>query len=536
MYGGEVYMDTTKFIEEGKGILGIEFGSTRIKAILINDSYQVIASGDFEWENHLENGFWTYHEDEIWTGLQTSYSNLKQDVKAKYGVDLKEVKAMGFSAMMHGYLAFDNKGNMLVPFRTWRNATTAEAAKILREKFQYNIPERWSIAHLYQAILNKESHVSDIDYITTLAGYVHWKLTGEKCLGVGDASGMFPIDPKTGNYDQGKMEIFNKLVEGKNLPWNLCDILPEVKTAGEVAGYLTSEGAKLLDPSGDLKPGCPLAPAEGDAGTGMVATNSVKQRTGNVSAGTSVFAMVVLESELQNFYPQIDMVTTPDGSLVAMVHANNCTSDINAWVNILKESMEAYGVEVDTGKLYTTLFNKALEGDADCGGLLTYGFISGENIMECPTGRPMYIRSENARFNLANFMRSHIYSAFGALKVGMDLLQKEEKIAIDTLYGHGGIFKTPGVAQRFLAAAMNTPISVMATAGEGGPWGMAVLAAYLTESANMKLEDFLEKEVFKGSDIDTIAPEDNEVAGFETYIDSFKSVIGAEREAINGMN
>ena len=300
--------------------------------------------------------------------------------------------------------------------------------------------------------------------------------------------------------------------------------------------YLTSEGAKLLDPSGDLKPGCPLAPAEGDAGTGMVATNSVKQRTGNVSAGTSVFAMVVLESELQNFYPQIDMVTTPDGSLVAMVHANNCTSDINAWVNILKESMEAYGVEVDTGKLYTTLFNKALEGDADCGGLLTYGFISGENIMECPTGRPMYIRSENARFNLANFMRSHIYSAFGALKVGMDLLQKEEKIAIDTLYGHGGIFKTPGVAQRFLAAAMNTPISVMATAGEGGPWGMAVLAAYLTESANMKLEDFLEKEVFKGSDIDTIAPEDNEVAGFETYIESFKSVIGAEREAINGMN
>ena len=522
-----------EIIENGKALLGIEFGSTRIKAVLIDEKHNPIASGDFVWENRLENGFWTYHQDEIWQGLQESYRNLKNDVQEKYGVKLTKIAAMGFSAMMHGYLAFGKEDELLVPFRTWRNSTTGPAARELSELFAYNIPERWSISHLYQAILNGEEHVPDITFFTTLAGYIHWQLTGEKVIGVGDASGMFPIDPKTKSYDAGMLDKFAELIQDKGYDWTLPEILPQIRLAGEPAGLLTKEGALLLDPTGDLEAGVPVAPPEGDAGTGMVATNSVKQRTGNVSAGTSVFAMIVLEKELNNYYPEIDMVTTPDGSLVAMVHANNCTSDLNAWVGLCKEVLTTFGMDVSGDELYGTLYRKALDADPDCGGLLSYGFLSGENIMKCEEGRPMFVRLPDSKFNLANFMRTHLYASFGALKVGMDLLLKQEQVAIDTIYGHGGIFKTKGVAQNFLAAAIDTPVSVMATAGEGGPWGMAVLAAYLIhKNDGESLEDYLASKVFADAKGDTVDPNPEDVAGFASYIDRFKSTITAEQAAV----
>ena len=522
-----------ELIENGKALLGIEFGSTRIKAVLIDENHNPIASGDFVWENRLENGFWTYHQDEIWEGLQESYRNLKRDVADKYGVKLTKVAALGFSAMMHGYLAFGKEDELLVPFRTWRNSTTGEAAKELSELFAYNIPERWSISHLYQAILNNEEHVPNITFFTTLAGYIHWQLTGEKVIGVGDASGMFPIDPKTKSYDAVMMDKFAELIEDKGFDWSLPEILPEIRLAGESAGVLTEEGALLLDPTGELAAGAPIAPPEGDAGTGMVATNSVKQRTGNVSAGTSVFAMIVLEKELQNYYPEIDMVTTPDGSLVAMVHANNCTSDLNAWVGLCKEVLTTFGVDVSGDELYGTLYRKALSADADCGGLLSYGFLSGENIMKCEEGRPMFVRLPDSKFNLANFMRTHLYASFGALKVGMDLLLQKEQVSIDTIYGHGGIFKTKGVAQNFLAAAIDTPVSVMATAGEGGPWGMAVLAAYLVnKNEGESLEDYLASKVFADAKGESVDPNPEDVKGFAAYINRFKSAISAEQAAV----
>ena len=522
-----------ELIENGKALLGIEFGSTRIKAVLIDENHNPIASGDFVWENRLENGFWTYHQDEIWEGLQESYRNLKRDVADKYGVKLTKVAALGFSAMMHGYLAFGKEDELLVPFRTWRNSTTGEAAKELSELFAYNIPERWSISHLYQAILNNEEHVPNITFFTTLAGYIHWQLTGEKVIGVGDASGMFPIDPKTKSYDAVMLDKFAELIEDKGFDWSLPEILPEIRLAGESAGVLTEEGALLLDPTGELAAGAPIAPPEGDAGTGMVATNSVKQRTGNVSAGTSVFAMIVLEKELQNYYPEIDMVTTPDGSLVAMVHANNCTSDLNAWVGLCKEVLTTFGVDVSGDELYGTLYRKALSADADCGGLLSYGFLSGENIMKCEEGRPMFVRLPDSKFNLANFMRTHLYASFGALKVGMDLLLQKEQVSIDTIYGHGGIFKTKGVAQNFLAAAIDTPVSVMATAGEGGPWGMAVLAAYLVnKNEGESLEDYLASKVFADAKGESVDPNPEDVKGFAAYINRFKSAISAEQAAV----
>lgn len=522
-----------ELIENGKALLGIEFGSTRIKAVLIDENHNPIASGDFVWENRLENGFWTYHQDEIWEGLQESYRNLKRDVADKYGVKLTKVAALGFSAMMHGYLAFGKEDELLVPFRTWRNSTTGEAAKELSELFAYNIPERWSISHLYQAILNNEEHVPNITFFTTLAGYIHWQLTGEKVIGVGDASGMFPIDPKTKSYDAVMLDKFAELIRDKGFDWSLPEILPEIRLAGESAGVLTEEGALLLDPTGELAAGAPIAPPEGDAGTGMVATNSVKQRTGNVSAGTSVFAMIVLEKELQNYYPEIDMVTTPDGSLVAMVHANNCTSDLNAWVGLCKEVLTTFGVDVSGDELYGTLYRKALSADADCGGLLSYGFLSGENIMKCEEGRPMFVRLPDSKFNLANFMRTHLYASFGALKVGMDLLLQKEQVSIDTIYGHGGIFKTKGVAQNFLAAAIDTPVSVMATAGEGGPWGMAVLAAYLVnKNEGESLEDYLASKVFADAKGESVDPNPEDVKGFAAYINRFKSAISAEQAAV----
>lgn len=521
-----------EMIENGKTVLGIEFGSTRIKAVLVDENHVPIASGDHEWENRLENGFWTYSLDDIWAGLRDSYDKLAKDVKEKYDVTLTNVGAIGFSAMMHGYMAFDREDQLLVPFRTWRNGTTGPAAEKLTELFSYNIPQRWSIAHLYQAILNEEEHVKDVTFFTTLAGYIHWQLTDQKVLGVGDASGMFPIDPVTKNYNATMIQQFNELVADHNYSWKLEEILPEVLVAGESAGTLSPRGARLLDQSGNLQAGIPLCPPEGDAGTGMAATNSVAKRTGNVSAGTSVFSMVVLEHELKNVYPEIDMVTTPDGSPVAMVHANNCTSDLNAWVGLFREFAESFGMKVDMNELFGTLYNKALEGDADCGGLLSYGYLSGENITDVEEGRPLFVRSPKSKFNLANFMRVHLFTALGALKIGMDLLLKEENVQIDEMLGHGGLFKTKGVGQSILAAAINAPVSVMETAGEGGPWGMAVLAAYmLNKEENESLEAYLANKVFAGNKGTKLDPQEKDVEGFETFIERYKKGIAIEQMA-----
>ena len=520
-------------IEAGKAVVGIELGSTRIKAVMIDENHQPVATGSYDWENRLDGHIWTYDLEDIWKGLKASYANMAADVKEKYGTEIKSLAGIGFSAMMHGYMAFDKEGTLLVPFRTWRNTITGQAAEELTELFQYNIPQRWSIAHLYQAILNKEEHVKDVAYFTTLSGYIHWQLTGQKVLGVGDASGMFPIDPATSDFYDGMIEKFDKLVEDRGYSWKLREIMPKVLCAGDDAGCLTEEGVKLLDPTGTLQAGIPVCPPEGDAGTGMTATNSVAKRTGNVSAGTSVFAMIVLEKELSKVYTEIDMVTTPSGSPVAMAHANNCTSDLNAWVNIFKEYSETMGMKVDMNTLFGTLYNKALEGDADCGGLLSYGYYSGENIIPIDEGRPVFIRTPNSKFNLANFMRTHLYAALGALKIGMDILVKEEHIQIDKILGHGGLFKTPGVGQRIMAAAMQAPVSVMETAGEGGAWGIALLAAYEVEKAEGEtLEDYLDNEVFAGNEGSKMEPVPEDVDGFEKFIEQFKQGLSVEQEAI----
>jgi sugar (pentulose or hexulose) kinase len=528
--------DTQKAIESGKTTLGIEFGSTRIKAVLIGEDHTPIASGSHEWENRYENGIWTYSLEEVWTGLQESYRKLSHEVLEKYNTPLQTIGAIGFSAMMHGYLAFDKDGNLLVPFRTWRNTITGQAAEKLTDLFQFNIPQRWSIAHLYQAILNKESHVKDIHYQTTLAGYVHWKLTGQKVLGVGEASGMFPIDSKTNDYDERMIELFNERLKAENIAWKLQDILPKVLVAGEDAGVLTEEGARLLDPTGQLQTGIPLCPPEGDAGTGMVATNSVAERTGNVSAGTSVFAMIVLEKALSKVYPEIDMVTTPTGKPVAMVHSNNCTSDLNAWVELFQEFTDALGVEISESKLFEMLFKKALTGDADCGGLLAYNYFSGEHITHLEEGRPLFVRTPESRFTLSNFMRVHLFSALGALKIGLDILFEQEKVKIDQILGHGGFFKTKEVGQKIMAAAMNVPVSVMETAGEGGAWGIALLASYILHKATDEpLEAYLSNKVFAGENGTTIAPDQKDVDGFTTFMERYKKGLIIERAAVDGL-
>jgi sugar (pentulose or hexulose) kinase len=519
---------------KGETSLGIELGSTRIKAVLIDRRFDTIASGSYEWENLLVDGYWTYSLTDIVQGLQTAYSGLKEDVEQKYGVSLQTVGSIGFSAMMHGYMAFDSKGKLLVPFRTWRNSTTGAAARELTERFQFNIPERWSIAHLYQAILNEEQHVPQIDYVTTLAGYIHWLLTGSKALGIGDASGMFPIDEAAKDYNETMVAQFDELVASKGFPWKLKELLPKVYCAGEQAGVLTEAGAKLLDPSGSLQPGIPLCPPEGDAGTGMVATNSVKKRTGNISVGTSVFAMIVLEKDLTAVYPEIDMVTTPDGSPVGMVHANNCSSDINAWLGLFREFYEAMGQKADPNHLFSVMFNKALEADPDGGGLLSYGYFSGENITGIEKGRPLFVRSPESRFNLANFMRTHLFTAFAALRVGMDILTKKEDVAIDSILAHGGLFKTPVVGQRMVAAALQVPVSVMATAGEGGAWGMAILAAYLTDKGQQEgLDSFLENKVFKDTEGQEIHPDASDVKGFDTFMERYMKGLPIEQAAVD---
>ena len=528
--------DVKNTIASGKAVLGIEFGSTRIKAVLVDENNMPIASGDHDWENRLENGVWTYTLDDIWTGLQDCYQKMTEDVKAKYGVAVEKLAAIGFSAMMHGYLAFDKDGNLLVPFRTWRNTITQEASEALTKVFNFHVPQRWSIAHLYQAILNGEEHVPQVDFFTTLDGYIHWQLTGEKVLGVGSASGMFPIDSTIKDYDKAMIQKFDELVAPKGFPWKLEHLLPKVLLAGDKAGVLTEEGAKKLDPTGTLQAGCPLCPPEGDAGTGMVATNSVKQRTGNVSAGTSVFAMIVLEKALKRVHEEIDMVTTPSGDAVAMVHCNNCTSDLNAWVNIFKEFAESFGIDVDMNKLFGTLYNKALEGDKDCGGLLAYNYFSGEHITGFEEGRPMFVRTPDSKFSLANFMRANLYTSLGALKVGLDILLKEEEVAIDRITGHGGLFKTKGVGQKILAAAMDATVSVMKTAGEGGAWGIALLASYMVnKDAGEALEDYLQNKVFGGDEGEKMDPDPEDVKGFDEFIKRYRAGFPIERAAVDAL-
>ena len=528
--------DVKNTIANGKAVLGIEFGSTRIKAVLIDENNMPIASGDHDWENRLENGMWTYTLEDIWTGLQDCYQKMTEDVKEKYGVAVEKLAAIGFSAMMHGYLAFDKDGNLLVPFRTWRNTITQEASEALTKVFDFHVPQRWSIAHLYQAILNGEEHVPQVDFFTTLDGYIHWQLTGEKVLGVGSASGMFPIDSTIKDYDKAMIQKFDELVAPKGFPWKLEHLLPKILLAGDKAGVLTEEGAKKLDPTGTLQAGCPLCPPEGDAGTGMVATNSVKQRTGNVSAGTSVFAMIVLEKALKRVHEEIDMVTTPSGDAVAMVHCNNCTSDLNAWVNIFKEFAESFGIDVDMNKLFGTLYNKALEGDKDCGGLLAYNYFSGEHITGFEEGRPMFVRTPDSKFSLANFMRANLYTSLGALKVGLDILLKEEEVAIDRITGHGGLFKTKGVGQRILAAAMDATVSVMKTAGEGGAWGIALLASYMVnKDAGEALEDYLQTKVFGGDEGEKMDPDPEDVKGFDEFIKRYRAGFPIERAAVDAL-
>lgn len=517
-----------------KTALGIEFGSTRIKAVLVDDKNEPIASGSHEWENRYENGVWTYSLEDIWTGLQDCYQDMAKDVKAKYDVELESVGALGISAMMHGYMPFNKEGELLVPFRTWRNNITGEASEKLMELFNYNIPQRWSIAHLYQAILNGEEHVKDIDYIATLEAYVHWKLTGQRVLGIGDAAGMFPIDIETSDYNQTMVDKFDELVAPYGFTWKLRDIMPKALVAGQDAGVLTEEGAKLLDVSGKLKAGIPMCPPEGDAGTGMVATNSVAVRTGNVSAGTSVFAMIVLEKELSKPHKEIDMVTTPSGHLVAMAHSNNCTSDLNAWVNIFKEFTEAMGIEADMNKLFGTLYNKAMEGDPDCGGLLSYCYFSGEHMTGFEEGRPLFVRSPESKFTLANFMRTNLYTCLGAMRVGLNILFDEENVKVDRLLGHGGLFKTKGVGQQILADAVNAPVSVMATAGEGGAWGIALLASYLVNKEEGEtLEHFLDEKVFAGNEGSTLEPTKEGVEGFNVFMDRYMKGIPIERAAVD---
>ncbi|MBR4470553.1 MAG: ATPase [Erysipelotrichaceae bacterium] len=515
-------------------VIGIELGSTRIKAVLLSKDHQILAQGDHTWENSFVNGIWTYSLEEVKEGLQDCFANLKKDVKERYDVVLDETGAIGVSAMMHGYLPFDKQDRQLCEFRTWRNTITAEAAGKLTELFGFNVPQRWSIAHLYQAILNKEAHLPELSYITTLAGYVHYVLTGKKVMGIGEASGMFPIDSDTLNYDETMLKKFNDLEEVKAYGFDLRKLLPEVLLAGDDAGTLSETGALYLDPTGELKAGITVVPCEGDAGTGMVATDSIRVKTGNVSAGTSDFAMVVTDKKL-NVHKEIDMVTTPVGMPVAMVHCNNCTSDINAWVRLIKEAIEEFGFSVDTNTLYTKLFNKALEGTEDCSDLISFNYYSGEGVTDLDEGRLLYIRKPDSVFDLSNFMRSHLYSAMATLKIGMDILAKEN-VEIEKIFGHGGFFKTEGVGQRILSAAINAPVSVMETAGEGGPYGMALLCAYaLWKKEGETLEDYLDQKVFNGCKSSTLMADEKEVDGFNRYIEKYKSCLEVEKAAIRSL-
>ena len=516
-------------ISSNKTYLGIEFGSTRIKAVLIDDSFAPIAAGSHEWENRYENGVWTYPLEDIIGGLQHCYAELIADVKAKYGIIPETYGGMGISGMMHGYMAFDKEDNLLVPFRTWRNTITEQAASELSELFKFNIPQRWSIAHLYQAILNNEEHIDKIAHINTLAGYIHYRLTGVRAVGIGEASGIFPIEK--GDYNSEYLDKLDAVLKEKSFGGNIREILPSVLSAGEGEAALTEDGARLLDPTGALKAGVRLCPPEGDAGTGMVATNSVLPKTGNVSAGTSIFAMLVLSESLKGYYPEIDVVTTPDGSPVAMVHCNNCCSELDAWVKVFGEFAALSGKPLDKSKLYELLYRNALNGDPDCGGTVAYNFLSGEPVAGAENGRPMYFRTPDGSFNLANFFRAELYSSMAALKLGMDILFENEKVSVEKITGHGGLFKVQGVAQQFLADGLNSAVSVMKTAGEGGAWGMAVLAAYAILGKGKALPEFLEAEVFASMEATTVMPEEKGVKGFNAFIENYKKGLAAQYAA-----
>ncbi len=526
-------MDTKQLIMDGRSVLGIEFGSTRIKAVLVDEKGNPIASGSKEWENDFLDGIWTYSDEAIWSGLSDCYADLKKNVKEQYGVTLTKFGAIGFSAMMHGYLAFDENDNLLVPFRTWRNTITEEAADKLTDAFQFNIPQRWSISHLYQAILNGEAHVPSIRHFTTLAGYVHFRLCGEKVLGIGDASGMFPIDSNTKDYDETMLSKFASLIADKNFPWSIKEILPKVLSAGDAAGVLTETGAKLLDKDGDLQAGIPMCPPEGDAGTGMVATNSVLVETGNISAGTSVFAMIVLKENMKNLHKEIDMVTTPVGDPVAMVHCNNCTSEINAWVKLFDEFGKLMGQDFDRGALFEKLYGVALEGDKDCGGLVSYNYFSGEPVTGFSKGSPLFFRSAEDSFTLPNFMRMHLYSALAALKVGLDILTEEEKVKVSKMYGHGGFFKTPKAGQTIASAAIGSPVCVMETAGEGGAWGIALLALYMvTKKEGQSLPDYLNEEIYAGAKGSELSASAEDIEGFKAFMKKYVAGLAVEQQAV----
>ena len=524
--------ETMLCIQNGEAVLGIEMGSTRIKAILIDRQHRPIASGSYEWENRLEDGIWTYHMEDVWSGIQESYKQLADFVYQTYHVKIEQLAAIGFSGMMHGYLVFDQTDRQLVPFRTWRNTITKQASEELTALFHFNIPQRFSIAHLYQAICNGESHVPEIAYLTTLSGYVHWQLTGEKVLGIGEAAGVFPIDSQTKDYDAKMLRQFDQLPNCQKNAWKLKAVLPKVLCTGQMAGRLTEQGARLLDPTGTLQPGIPFCPPEGDAGTGMTATNSVAPRTGNVSAGTSIFAMVVLEKNLNGVYPEIDMVTTPSGEPVAMVHCNNCTSDLDAWVRLFCEYNQIAGIQMEKSDLYALLYQKALEGAPDCGGILSYNYISGEPVVGLEKGLPLLMRLPDSQFDLSNFMRAQLFAAMGTLKIGMDILFQKEEVRLDCLYGHGGLFKTPVVGQRLMAAAMNTPVTVLETAGEGGAWGIALLAAFMLQKENNQtLENYLQDKVFRENAGNRIEPNPEEVAGFTAYMQRYTAGLKVEKAA-----
>ena len=516
-------------------VLGLELGSTRIKAVLLDKDHKVIASGAYEWENTLLGNIWTYSMTDAVKGLQECYAGLKKDVQSKFGATLTEVGAIGISGMMHGYLPFDKDGNQLAEFRTWRNTITGVAAEKLSALFNFNVPQRWSVAHLYQAVLNGEAHLPKLASITTLAGYIHRLLTGENVMGVGEASGMFPIDPATLTYDAGMMEKFCALLAPYGYGWNAADLFPKVLPAGVCAGALTAEGAKLLDPAGDLRVGIPFAPPEGDMQTGIVATNSARAGTGNVSAGTSINASIVTDQTV-GVHPEIDVILSPSGNTAALVHCNNCTTDINAWVNLFGEFAAAIGAPQDKGKLFTVLFEKALEGDPSCGGLISFNYHSGEVITGLDEGRTLFVRKQSHDFTLANFMRTHLLSALATLKLGMDILTEQEKIRIDKLYGHGGYFKTPGVGQRLLSAAIGVPVTVMETAGEGGPYGMALLAAYMIwRDKDEKLEDYLDNKVFASAATSTAMADEADLSGFAAFIEDYKKALAVEKAAVEAI-
>lgn len=523
-----------KYIIDGTESLGIEFGSTRIKAVLIDKDFNPIATGSHDWENKLENGIWTYSLEDVWSGLQNAYANLNSNVLSEFGVKIKKLSSIGFSAMMHGYLPFDENGNQLAAFRTWRNTITAESAAKLTELFSFNIPQRWSIAHLYQAVLNGEEHINRISFLTTLAGYVHWQLSGEKVVGIGEASGMFPIDSDTNDYDAVMLEKFNSIPEISQLSWKLSDILPKVLQAGENAGVLTEKGSRLIDPSGELEAGALMCPPEGDAGTGMVATNSVRVRTGNVSAGTSIFSMIVLDKMLSKVYEEIDMVTTPSGKPVAMVHCNNCCTDLDYWISLFLDFSKLAGCALSKPQIYDMLYNTALNGNKDCGGLVSFNYFSGEPVTKLDSGRPLFARCENANFNLSNFMRTQIYSTMAALKIGMEILENEN-VEINSLIGHGGLFKTKLVGQKLMAGAMNTPVAVMETAGEGGAWGIAILAKYAGDGTDESLEDYLDRKVFSRYKSSVVEPEEQDAQGFADYMKLYKKALAVEKSAVENI-